>query len=71
MKPNSTLKRNLKMTLQMKLNWKQNWELNMLLKEENNMALENELKKEITRKLKWNFYLLLMSTRNGRSKIGS
>ena len=59
------------MTLQMKLNWKQNWELNMLLKEENNMALENELKKEITRKIKWNFYLLLKSTPNGRRKMGS
>ena len=55
----------------MKVNCKKNWELNMLLKEENNMALENELKKEITRKLKWNFYLLLKSTPNGRRKMGS
>ena len=55
----------------MKLNSKKNWELNMLFKAEKDMALKNELKKEINRKLKWNFYLLLMSTRNGRSKIGS
>ena len=40
----------------MKLNWKENWELNMLLKDGKNMALKNELKKEITRKLKWFFF---------------